>query len=85
MLFSKRITEELKNAKYSQKEIAQILHISESNISNWKRGQNLPSVDILYRLCVLLEISADYILGLEDESGAKIYNNYGTHNGDVKF
>lgn len=85
MLFSERITEELKNTQYSQKEIAQILHISESNITNWKRGQNLPSVDILYKLCVLLEISADYLLGLEDESGSKTYNNYGTHNGDVKF
>ena len=85
MIFSQRITEELKNAQYSQKEIAQILHISESNITNWKRGQNLPSVDILYKLCVLLEVSADYLLGLEDESGSKIYNNYGTHNGDVKF
>lgn len=85
MIFSQRITEELKNARYSQKEIAQILHISESNITNWKRGQNLPSVDILYKLCVLLEVSADYLLGLEDESGSKTYNNYGTHNGDVKF
>ncbi|MGN1062671.1 MAG: helix-turn-helix domain-containing protein [Candidatus Scatosoma sp.] len=85
MLFSQRITEAIKASKYSQKQIAQILNISESNITNWKKGENLPSVDILYKLCLILEESSDYLLGLEDETGSKTYNNYGIHNGNVKF
>lgn len=80
MIFSERITETIKNSKYTQKQIAKILGISESNISNWKKGENLPSVDILYRLCVLLEESADYLLGLEDETGAKTYVNNSFNN-----
>lgn len=89
MLFSERITETIKNSKYSQKQIAKILGISESNITNWKKGENLPSVDILYRLCILLEESSDYLLGLEDETGAKTYisnsfNNF-SNNGNFKI
>lgn len=47
--------------------LAEKLGISESNITNWKNGENLPSVDILYKLCKLLNESADYLLGLDDE------------------
>lgn len=68
MLFSQRIQEALQQSKYTQKEIAQILGISESNITNWKKGENLPSVDVLYRLCDLLNESADYLLGLDEKS-----------------
>ena len=85
MQFSKRISEEIKASNLTQKQIAELLNISEGNITNWKKGENLPSVETLYRLCVILQVSADYLLGLEDDTGRKIYNNYGTHNGDVKF
>ncbi|MBQ8885519.1 MAG: helix-turn-helix transcriptional regulator [Clostridia bacterium] len=66
MKFAERITEEIKASNYTQKQIAEKLGISEGNISNWKKGLNLPSVETLYRLCILLETSADYLLGLED-------------------
>lgn len=78
MVFSERITEALKQSNYTQKELAQMLNISESNISNWKKGQNLPSVDILYKLCIILDESADYLLGLEDAAGAKV-SKYNIH------
>lgn len=88
MEFNKRIDQAIKQSPYSQKWIAQKLNISEGNITNWKKGENLPSLDVFYKLCILLDESADYLLGLEDETGAKTYNsytNYGTHNGNVKF
>lgn len=89
MLFNEKIKEALNESKYSQKQIAQILNISEGNITNWKKGDDLPSIEILYRLCMLLNISSDYLLGLEDDNGVKTYdntyNNYGTHKGDANF
>ena len=66
MKFSERIAEVINASKLSQKEIAEKLNISESNISNWKNGLNLPNVETLYKLCVILEESADYLLGLSD-------------------
>ena len=66
MDFQQRIAEVLKNSEYSQKEIAKILNIEQSNISNWKKGLNFPSLDIFYKLCLILDESADYLLGLKD-------------------
>lgn len=66
MKFAKRFSQVLKECGYSQKELAIQLNISESNITNWKKGENLPSVDMLYKLCKLLNESSDYLLGLED-------------------
>lgn len=64
--FSERIAESIKSSGYTQKDIAKMLNISESNITNWKKGDNLPSIDILYKLCVILHESADYLLGLDN-------------------
>ena len=76
MLFSKRIREALQQCEYTQKELAEMLNIRESNITNWKKGENCPSLEVLYKLCLLLDESADYLLGLEDESGARITSKY---------
>lgn len=66
MKFSERIAEAIKSSGLSQKEIAEKLNISESNITNWKNSENLPSVEVLFNLCKLLNESADYLLGLDD-------------------
>lgn len=66
MKFTERISEVLKNSRYTQKEIAKKLGLSEGNISNWKKGLNLPSVETLYELCIILDESADYLLGIVD-------------------
>ena len=66
MKFQQRLTEELKASKYTQKEITNALGITESNLTNWKKGENAPSLETFYRLCILLEVSADYLLGIDD-------------------
>ena len=66
MKFQERLIQELKTSKYTQKEIANKLHIAESNITNWKNGQNIPSLEVFYELCLLLEVSSDYLLGIEN-------------------
>ena len=44
-----------------------------------------PTAEMIYIICTKLNESADYLLGLENEAGHKIYNNNGIHNGDVNF
>ena len=73
MIFAERLKEILDDCELTQKELADKLHIHPTNITNWKNGDNLPSVDVLFSLCMLLEVSADYLLGLEDETGKKLY------------
>jgi transcriptional regulator with XRE-family HTH domain len=67
MKFKERLIMELKYSKLTQKEIAEKLGISEGNITNWKNGENLPSLEVFYSLCNLLEVSADYMLGIENK------------------
>ena len=35
-------------------------------ISDYKAGKSMPSLDTLYLICRCLDVSADYLLGLED-------------------
>jgi transcriptional regulator with XRE-family HTH domain len=66
MLFQERVCEAIKNSGMTQKQIAEKLHIREGNITNWKKGLNLPSIEVFYQLCLLLDESADYLLGITD-------------------
>ncbi len=66
MKFQERIAQELKGSALSQKELAEKLHIDPANITNWKKGKNVPSIQVLFDLCQLLDVSADYLLGLKD-------------------
>ena len=67
MKFQERISLELKSSKLTQKQIAEKLKIDNSNITKWKNGDSVPSLEIFYELCRLFEVSADYLLGLKEE------------------
>lgn len=66
MKFCERFLMELKGCGMSQRVLAEKLHIDESNITKWKKGEYVPSLEVFYQLCVLLDVSADYLLGLTD-------------------
>ena len=66
MRFCERFSLELKASGMSQKELALKLNVDPSNITNWKQGTNFPSLEMFYRLCQVLDVSADYLLGLVD-------------------
>jgi len=66
MKFQERFLCELKNSLLTQKALAQKLNIDESNITKWKQGKNIPSLEVFYELCKIFDVSADYLLGLTD-------------------
>ena len=66
MKFAERFMVELKGCKWTQKELAKKLQIDESNLTKWKKGENIPSLSVFFDLCKLLDVSADYLLGLTD-------------------
>ena len=61
-LFSAWIKDVLSTSETNQKQLAKILGVKESNLSNWKSGLGLPSLEIFCKLCYILEISADEFL-----------------------
>ena len=51
--------------KLSQKELARLIGVSNSRISNWELGINRPDADTLVLLCKALNVSSDELLDME--------------------
>ena len=74
-IFCERFKELRKTKNLSQKQLAEILRTTNSSICDWECGRRQPDFEALVPLAVFMEVSADYLLVLEDESGAKINYN----------
>lgn len=64
--FTQRFNEILKYSDVKQTTLAKAANVSKQCISDYKAGKSVPSLDTLYLICKYLDISADYLLGLED-------------------
>lgn len=84
-IFSIRLNKLLQENRITMYRLAKDFQCSKATITNWCYGYCEPRATEIARLATYFNVSADYLLGLEDEAGGKTYNNYGTHNGDVKF
>ncbi|MDE7083264.1 MAG: helix-turn-helix domain-containing protein [Clostridia bacterium] len=51
---------------YTQKQLAQAIKTSDDSIYSWEKGRSQPSIEMLRALSRFLEVSTDYLLGLED-------------------
>ena len=74
-IFCERFKELRKTKNLSQKQLAEILRTTNSSICDLECGRSQPDFEALVRIAVYFGVSADYLLGLEDESGAKINYN----------
>jgi len=62
----RRLKQEIKNSNKTIKEIAVLLGVSPEMITQYCTTKKLPRLDTFAKLCQILEVSADYILGLKD-------------------
>lgn len=84
-IFSKRLKELRKDRKISLQKLGTSIGVSDTAVLKWEQGKSEPTATNIQQLALYFDVSADYLLGLEDETGAKTYNNFGIHNGDVHF
>lgn len=56
----------------TQTELANRLHIKPSQISEWLKEKANPGYDTLKNIATTLDISANYLLGIEDEFGKTV-------------
>ena len=61
-----RLRESIKQSSLTQKEIAKKIGISPQTISKYMKENIFPALDTLAKLCFVLDVKADYILGLCD-------------------
>lgn len=71
-----------KSKNMKQKDVATMLNITRSCYANYEQGLREPEIDTLKKLCLIFDISADYLIGLEDErqKSLTINNNFNTNN-----
>ncbi len=50
--------------KITQKQLAALIGVTGSRVSNWEQGINRPDVDILSRLCNALSVSPSELLDI---------------------
>ena len=64
--------ERLKRARLNagfatMKQVSDALGLERTRYLKWEHGDAVPSLDMLVRLCRLFDVSADYLLGLDEE------------------
>ncbi len=81
----KRITFFRKAKGMTQRELADLLHISYQAVSKWESGKSLPAVELLYEISRLLDVTIDALLNEQEwqnrgisymESGLDVYKLY---------
>lgn len=71
--FAKRLKQAREARGLSQNGLAAALggEVTQSAVSYWESGKNLPATETLRELCSVLGVSADWLLGLEDAAPAR--------------
>lgn len=65
--FAVRLKKAIDNSGRTQQYIAEQLGLDRTSISHWIAGRNTTSPDQIARLSVILNVSCDYLCGLEDQ------------------
>ena len=69
MEFGKKIRDRRKDMDYSQKDMADMIPMNQSNYSKIERGVQEPSMEQLRRICQILRLDPRYLLDLEEFEG----------------
>lgn len=68
----KRIAYFRKEKGITQKELADFLHISYQAVSKWESGKSLPTVEMLYEISSLLNVTVDALLNENEWKNRRI-------------
>ena len=61
-----RLRELRMDKQMSMKQLAVAIGTTDAAISNWENGINEPKISYVIRLCEFFNVSADYLLGIEN-------------------
>lgn len=66
-MFIEKIEKELQERKLTWNKLSKACDFPQSSTTRYKNG-TLPSADVLIKICKYLNVSADYLLDLEEEA-----------------
>lgn len=65
-LFASRLSEYIKELGISKSKFAERVGVSAMSVSDWTTGKIQPNAESIFLICSEFNVSADYLLGLED-------------------
>lgn len=71
-IFVERLNKLIKENRITKYQFAKDLNLTKQSVLYWCNGVNEPKISYLRMIAVYFDVSADYLLGLEDETGAKV-------------
>ncbi|MGL5191647.1 MAG: helix-turn-helix domain-containing protein [Cetobacterium sp.] len=63
----KYLTESRKSTGFTKAEVSRYLGVTGMALTQWERGETVPRLDNLIKLCKLLNMDANILLGLKGE------------------
>ena len=70
-IFVERLNKLIKENRISKYKLAKDIGVSKQAVLWWCDGINEPKISYLKNLAEYFEVTADYLIGLEDETGTK--------------
>lgn len=69
---SERLNKLIEENKITRYRLAKDFNCSKATVINWCEGTNEPKATQIKQLALYFDVTSDYLLGLEDETGTKI-------------
>lgn len=61
------LKKKISESSYNQKEIANALNTTPAAVSQWVNGKNSPDIEMIAKLCILLDVSFSELIGQQKE------------------
>ena len=65
-IFAERLSELRKESNLSLMQLGKDLGVSDTALSRWERGVQIPNIETLVIIAKYFNVSTDYLVGLED-------------------
>ena len=65
--FGQRLRQLRKDTRETQEDLAAILQVTKTQISDMEKGKKTTTIEKLVLICEHYRVSSDYLLGLKDE------------------
>ena len=63
--FAQRLCKTLKEKGITRKQFAVDIGITDSTLTRYLRGDRTPNIYIVYQMCKILNVSCDWLIGLD--------------------
>lgn len=74
-IFCKRLNELMTEKNLTQQDIANSCMTTQETVSRWKSGKQEPKISYLIMLANVLEVTTDYLLGMDTQESKGSFNN----------